>query len=156
MYFRGRSSHTLDEKGRIAIPARFKEVMDKRREDCLVITNHEKCLWGFMRAEWKAIEDSIAELSIFDRNAEEVIHFLISGAVECPLKSGRITIPLNLRKFAGFGKEVVLIGRLNFFEIWDAERWEEKFAISKVEFSSAQKALADLGVGFKLTSQTSQ
>ena len=146
MYFKGRSSHTLDEKGRIAIPARFKEAMEKRNEDCLVITNHDKCLWGFMRAEWKAIEDRIAGLSIFDQNAEEVIHYFISGAVECPLKSGRITIPLNLRKFACLEKDIVLIGGLKRFEIWAAERWEEKFAISKAEFSSAQKALAGLGI----------
>ena len=146
MYFRGRSTHTLDEKGRIAIPARFKEVMDKRSEDCLVITNHDKCLWGFMRAEWKAIEDRIAGLSIFDQNAEEVIHYFISGAVECPLKGGRITIPLNLRKFAGFEKEIVLVGSLKRFEIWAAERWEEKFSIAKAEFSSAQKALSGLGI----------
>lgn len=143
MYFRGRSTHTLDEKGRIAIPARFKDVMDKRNEDCLVITNYDRCLLGFMRAQWKIIEDRIAGLSIFDQNAEEVIHYFISGAVECPLKSGRITIPLNLRKFACFEKDVVLIGSLTRFEIWAAERWEEKFAISKSEFFSAKEALKE-------------
>ena len=142
MHSIGRTTHTLDEKGRIAIPASFKEVMDKRSEDCLIITNYDRCLWGFMRTEWKAIEDYIAEFSMFDQDAEDVIHYFISGAVECPLKGGRITIPLNLRKFAGFEKEIVIVpSSRKKIEFWAAERWEEKYSIAKANFMPAIKNL---------------
>lgn len=141
--FRGRSRHNLDSKGRLAIPARFKEVLDQDGEDgkSVVITNHDHCLWAFSKNDWRVIEEEASKLPKFDRNANTYLRYFISGAVECPIKQKRITIPPDLREIAGLRKEVVLVGGLNRFEIWDREQWEKAFEGAKAGFSDASQNL---------------
>ena len=74
--FRGRSKHTLDEKGRLAIPARFKQILKQKEESCLVVTNHLNCLWAFAKDDWRIIEEKAANLSLMDS------HLFSSGSVE--------------------------------------------------------------------------
>lgn len=144
--FRGRSKHTLDEKGRLAIPARFREVLKKKNEHCLVLTNHFNCLWAFASEDWRIIEDSAANLSLFDRAVNTYRRYFISGAQECPLKQGRITIPPDLREIAGLKKDLVLVGELKLFEIWEKERWEEEFERAKSSFPEVSQSLSELGI----------
>ncbi|MBN2123704.1 MAG: division/cell wall cluster transcriptional repressor MraZ [Deltaproteobacteria bacterium] len=144
--FRGRSKHTLDEKGRLAIPARFKEVLNSRRETVLVLTNHDNCLWAFASEDWRSIEERAAGLSLFDKAVNTYRRYFISGAQECAMKQGRITIPPDLREIAGLKKEVVLVGELKLFEIWDREKWEEEFERVKASFPDASQALSELGI----------
>ena len=144
--FRGRSKHTLDEKGRLAIPARFKEVLGSKGDGCLVLTNHFNCLWAFARDDWRVIEEKAASLSLFDRAASTYRRYFISGAHECPIKQGRITIPPDLREIAELKKEVVLVGELKLFEIWDKGRWEEEFERAKSSFPEVSQALSELGI----------
>jgi MraZ protein len=143
--FRGRSRHTLDIKGRLAIPARFRETLDHRSDDCLVVTNYDICLWAFAREDWRVIEEKAVHLPQFDRNVNTIFRYFISGAVECPIKQGRITIPPDLREIGGLRKEVVLVGELKRFEIWDKERWEEEFQRAKEKFPDASQSLSELG-----------
>ena len=144
--FRGRSKHNLDEKGRLAIPARFKEVMNNTNDQCLVLTNHFSCLWAFLRDDWKVIEEKAASLSLFDRAVDTYRRYFISGAQECPLKQGRVTIPPDLREIAGLKKEVVLVGELKMFEIWDREKWEKEFERAKATFPEVSQSLSELGI----------
>ena len=144
--FRGRSKHTLDDKGRLAIPARFKAILKNRSDHCLVLTNHYNCLWAFARDDWRAIEEKAAELSLFDRNVGAYRRYFISGAQECPLKQGRITIPQDLREIAGLKKDVVVVGELKLFEIWDKEKWEEEFERAKADFPEISQSLSELGI----------
>jgi len=144
--FRGRSRHTLDEKGRLAIPARFKEFLNQREDDCLVLTNHLNCLWAFARDDWNKIEEKAAELSLFDRAVNTYRRYFISGAQKCAMKQGRITIPPDLREIAGLRKEVVLVGELKLFEIWDRERWEEEFHRARKSFLEDSQILSELGI----------
>ena len=144
--FRGRSKHTLDEKGRLAIPARFKEVLKHKEETCLVVTNHLHCLWVFAKDDWRIIEEKAANLSLMDSAVNTYRRYFISGAQECHLKQGRITIPPDLREIAGLDKEVVLVGELKLFEIWDRERWEEEFKRAMDSFPEASQALIELGI----------
>jgi len=144
--FRGRSRHTLDEKGRLAIPARFKEVLNKKEDECLVLTNHYNCLWAFSHDDWKVIEEKAAGLSLFDRAVNTYRRYFISGAQECPLKQGRITIPPDLREIAELKKEVVLVGELKLFEIWDKEKWDEEFEKAKCSFPEVSQSLSELGI----------
>ncbi len=144
--FRGRSRHTLDSKGRLAIPARFREVMEQRADDCLVVTNHDTCLWAFAREDWRVIEEKAAGLPQFDRAVNTYLRYFISGAVECPIKQGRITIPIDLRQIAGLNKEVVLVGELKRFEIWEKDRWEEEFQKAKKDFPVVSQSLSELGI----------
>ena len=123
--FIGRSSHTLDSKGRLIIPSRFMEVMRKKGEDTLVITNHEECLFVFARDDWERIQKKAANLPLFDPIAQAYLRYFVSGAEYCQIKNKRITIPHNLRKMAGIEKEVVLVGAIKRFEIWDIQKWNE-------------------------------
>ena len=104
--FRGRSRHNLDNKGRLAIPARFKEVLSQKDDDCLVVTNQDACLWAFAREDWQGIEEKAANLPQFDRAASTYLRYFISGGVECPIKQGRITIPPDLREIGGLKKSL--------------------------------------------------
>ncbi|MBW1996584.1 MAG: division/cell wall cluster transcriptional repressor MraZ [Deltaproteobacteria bacterium] len=144
--FRGRSKHTLDEKGRLAIPARFKEVLNSKGDQCLVLTNHFNCLWAFSRGDWRTIEEKAAQLSLFDKAVNTYRRYFISGAQECPIKQGRITIPPDLREIAGLKKEVVLVGELKLFEIWDREMWEQEFERAKESFPDVSQSLSELGI----------
>jgi MraZ protein len=144
--FRGRSKHSLDEKGRLAIPARFKEVMNSKDDHCLVLTNHFNCLWAFSSDDWRVIEERAAELSLFDRAVNTYRRYFISGAQECHMKAGRITIPPDLREIAGLSKEVVLVGELKLFEIWDKEKWEEEFSRARESFPEVSQSLSELGI----------
>lgn len=144
--FRGRSRHTLDTKGRLAIPARFKEILTQRDEDYLVVTNHDTCLWAFAREDWRVIEEKAANLPQFDHAVNTYLRYFISGAVECPIKQGRITIPIDLREIAGLSKEVVLVGELKRFEIWEKTKWEEEFERAKVRFPEVSQTLSELGI----------
>ena len=144
--FRGRSRHTLDEKGRLAIPARFKEFLNQKEDDCLVLTNHLNCLWAFARDDWNNIEEKAAELSLFDRAVNTYRRYFVSGAQKCAMKQGRITIPPDLREIAGLSKEVVLVGELKLFEIWDKEKWEEEFHRARKSFLEDSQILSELGI----------
>ena len=132
--FNGRSKHNLDAKGRLAIPSRFKEALKGEAGDCLVLTNHFNCLWAFTREDWRAYEEKVAGLSDLDPDASKYIRYFISGAQECPLKQGRITIPPDLRETAGLKKEVVLAGAMKKFEIWDREKWDVEFKQDQKDF----------------------
>jgi len=145
-FFEGRSRHTLDEKGRLAIPARFREVLDRKGDSALVVTNLNKSLVAFARDDWQKIKDKAVNLPLFDNAATIYLRYFISGAVECPLKQNRILIPPDLRGLAGLKKEVVLVGHLTRFEIWDKVKWEEEFERVKESFPEASQSLSDLGI----------
>ena len=145
-YFEGRSRHTLDEKGRLAIPARFREILKRKSDSFLVVTNLNDCLVAFARDNWQTIKEKAVNLPLFDSAANIYIRYFISGAIECPLKQGRILIPSNLRELAELSKEVVLVGHLTRFEIWDKVKWEEEFERVKESFPEASQSLSDLGI----------
>jgi MraZ protein len=145
-FFEGRSKHTLDEKGRLAIPARFREILKKRGDSSLVVTNLSSCLVAFARDDWQKIKEKAVSLPLFDSAANTYIRYFISGAIECPLKQGRILISPDLRELAGLKREVVLVGHLTRFEIWDKARWDEEFEKVKETFPGISQSLTDLGI----------
>ena len=145
-FFEGRSRHTLDEKGRLAIPARFREVLNQKSDSSVVVTNLNNCLVAFAREDWQKIKDKAVDLPLFDNAATIYLRYFISGAVECPLKQNRILIPPHLRGLAGLKKEVVLVGHLMRFEIWDRVKWEDEFERVKESFPDASQSLSDLGI----------
>jgi len=144
--FRGRSKHFLDEKGRLAIPARFREVLLTRSSNVLVLTNHDNCLWAFAQDDWRIIEENAAKLPQLELAVNTYLRYFISGAQECVIKQGRITIPPDLREISGLKKEVVLVGGLKLFEIWDRERWEAEFERAKKSFAEVSQSLHGLGI----------
>ncbi|HUU41810.1 MAG TPA: division/cell wall cluster transcriptional repressor MraZ [Desulfatiglandales bacterium] len=144
--FEGRSRHTLDEKGRLAIPARFKEILTMRGDSSLVVTNLNTCLVAFARDDWQKIKEKAINLPLFDSAANIYFRYFVSGAIECPLKQGRILIPPDLRELGGLKKEVMLVGHLTRFEIWDKDRWEKEFERVKKSFPEISQSLSNLGI----------
>jgi MraZ protein len=144
--FEGRSRHSLDEKGRLAIPARFREILKRKADSSLVVTNLNNCLVVFARDDWQKIKEKAVNLPLFDSAANIYIRYFISGAIECPLKQGRILIPSNLRELAELNKEVVLVGHLTRFEIWDKTKWEKEFEKDKKAFQGISQSLSDMGI----------
>lgn len=145
--FRGRFEHTIDSKGRVSIPAKFRELLAEKYDERLIITNFDRCLVAYPYEEWRVLEERISSLSIVKKEVKAFQRFFISGAVECPIdKLGRVLIPPTLRSYAQLEKNVVFAGMLKRFEIWSKERWVEEIKRSEEDFESMAAALADLGL----------
>ncbi|MBA2468945.1 MAG: division/cell wall cluster transcriptional repressor MraZ [Chloroflexia bacterium] len=119
--FLGSHTHNLDTKGRLAIPARFRDEL----ADGLVLTRgFDKCIALYSLAAWETLAGRINELSIADANVRQFRRMVFSEAVDVQLDSqGRILVPAPLRDFAGIEREVVVIGVHSSLEIWSPDRW---------------------------------
>lgn len=145
--FRGRSIHTLDAKGRIRIPTRFRDTLKARYDDRLVITNLDRCLIAYPLQEWEIIEEKLGSLSLVRQDVKAFQRFFISGATECNFdKQGRILIPQTLREHASLEREVVLAGMLRSFEVWSKDLWDEEIKRAHDNFAEITTTLADLGI----------
>jgi len=145
--FRGRFEHTIDPKGRISIPSRFREVLRERYDERLIVTNLDGCLVSYPFKEWEILEQKASSLSMFKKEVKAFLRFFYSGATECPIdKLGRILIPPVLRDYAKLEKEVVLVGALKKIEIWSKSRWDRVIAGSPEDFEGISDVLAGLGL----------
>ena len=126
MIFRGRYEYAIDPKGRVNIPSRFREQVSESGRDSIIITNYSGCIYAYPSGEWERIEEKLAsKVSSVNRKKNAFVRFFVGGAVEVvPDKQGRILIPPSLRSYAGLGRDVVILGMPNRFEIWDRERWD--------------------------------
>ena len=122
--FRGRSDQTIDDKGRIIMPAKFREVLGKRNDPTIMLTNLDMCLIAYPADEWAEVERKILSRPNTSAAVKNFKRFLIGGVSECCLdKQGRILVPPSLKKYAQLEKNVVIVGLINHFEIWNAERY---------------------------------
>ncbi|NVM23256.1 MAG: division/cell wall cluster transcriptional repressor MraZ [Desulfobacterales bacterium] len=125
--FRGSSFHNLDPKGRLIIPARFRDALKQSSVDGIMVSKMDRALFCYSFEQWHKLEERIANLAVKSDNMRRFRRIFIGGAFECQLdKQGRILIPPSLRQYAGLGKEVVLVGVLEHFEIWSRESWIEE------------------------------
>jgi len=124
--FIGRYDYSIDHKGRLNIPAKFRKLMDPDSQETFVITlGLEGCLFCFPLSEWTLIEAKLRELSITQKRTRFFVRTLTSHASDSRIDSqGRITIPQQLLQLAEVNKEVVIIGVLNRIEIWAPARYE--------------------------------
>jgi MraZ protein len=145
--FRGRFEHTIDSKGRISIPAKFRELLAEKYEERVMITNFDRCLVAYPFEEWKSIEEKISSLSMVKKEAKAFQRFFVSAAMECPIdKLGRILIPPTLRSYAQLEKDVVFAGMIKKFEIWGKDRFLEEIQKAEENFEGIAETLADLGL----------
>ncbi len=145
--FRGRFEHTIDFKGRVSIPAKFRELLSEKYDDHIIITNFDRCLVAFPYEEWRNVEDKISSLSMVKKEVKAFQRFFISGATECPIdKLGRVLIPPTLRDYALLEKDVVFAGMGKMFEIWSRERWTEEIKRAEENFEGMRESLANLGI----------
>ncbi|OGT64099.1 MAG: cell division/cell wall cluster transcriptional repressor MraZ [Gammaproteobacteria bacterium RIFCSPLOWO2_02_FULL_47_50] len=126
--FRGCSTLSVDNKGRLAVPSRYRERLICLANGNLILTLNplDRSLWLYPLPEWELIESKLAELSDFDRQGRRAKQMMRGYATDCQLDSqGRILIPHELREYASLGKHAVILGQGNKFEIWDEKGWKE-------------------------------
>lgn len=126
--FRGATKVTLDAKGRMAIPTRYRERLAARCDGHLVATvDRDYCLLIYPLPDWEEIERKLVRLPALDRKSRRLQRLMVGYATELDLDGhGRILLPKELREFAGLEKQTLLIGQGNKFELWDEARWNEK------------------------------
>ena len=121
--FMGEYNHTIDAKGRLIIPSKFRELLG---EEFVLTKGLDGCLSIYPMDEWNAFEEKLRALPLTNKNARTFTRFFVAGATNCELdKQGRILIPQNLRQYAKLQKDLVIVGASNRAEIWDQEKWEQ-------------------------------
>lgn len=121
--FMGEYRHTVDTKGRLIIPAKFR---DELGPQFVITRGMDGCLFGYPLSEWNNLEEKLRQLPLTKKNARAFVRFFYSAATECEFdKQGRINIPKTLRTHAALDKKCVVVGVSNRFEIWSEERWNE-------------------------------
>ena len=125
--FRGSSNHTIDAKGRIIVPARYRKLIKDGDRSGVMISRLDNSLVAFPMKEWIKIEKRILSLVEKSEYMRRFRRVFIGGASECPCdKQGRILIPPSLRKYAELEKKIVLVGVQDHFEIWSLKKWEKE------------------------------
>lgn len=141
--FMGEYNHTIDTKGRLIIPSKFRETLG---EEFVVTKGLDGCLFVYDNAEWTAFEEKLKALPITNKDARQFVRFFLAGAAAVEVdKQGRILVPGVLREFAQLEKEVVLIGVASRVEIWSRERWEGTADYQDME--EIAEHMAELGLG---------
>lgn len=143
--FRGEYHHTMDEKGRIIIPAKFREGLG---ENFFVTRGLENSLFIYSQEAWENFEMKLQTLPMANKDARAFVRFFMSGVVECSLdKQSRILVPQNLRDYAQISKDAVFIGVLQRIELWDKERWEEYNRDDVLGVENIAEKMSELGLG---------
>ena len=145
--FRGRFDHTIDSKGRVSIPAKYRELLTEKYDDRLILTNFDRCIVAYPYEEWRTVEEKVASLSMVKKEVKAFQRFFISGATECPIdRLGRILVPPSLREYAQLERDVVFVGQVKKFEIWSKQRWGEEISRAEENFEGMAETLANLGL----------
>ena len=141
--FKGEYNHTVDTKGRLIVPSKFREALG---EMFVVTKGLDGCLFVYPNEEWQNIEDKFREIPLTTKDARKFSRFFFAGAADCEVdKQGRILLPAVLREFAAIQKEVVLVGVLNRIEIWSRERWLDENTYDDMD--EVAEHMAELGLG---------
>jgi len=140
----GEYQHNMDDKGRVIIPAKFREELGKK---FVATRGLDNCLFVYPMQEWSILEKKLTTLPITSKNARTFVRFFFSGATECELdKQGRISIPLNLREYGELKKEIVIIGLANRVEFWAKEKWDGFLSDAGDSYEEIAAAMEDLGI----------
>ena len=140
----GEYKHSLDGKGRVAIPAKFRE---KLETGAIVTRGLDNCLFLFAEAEWKVLAEKLVALPLAQANSRAFVRLMLSGAMDVEFDNqGRILIPDYLRKYAGIQKEVVVAGLYNRIEMWDASTWERYKQKTEGASEEIAEKLGELGI----------
>ncbi len=147
LMFIGTIEHTMDSKGRVSIPAKFRETLEKKFDDRLIITRGEESLDAYPVKIWQEFTDKVMALPQMRKDIMAFLRFYMGGAEECSIdKQGRILIPPALREYAGLNKDVVFVGISRRFEIWDKKKWEASYKKIVETIQLYKDSLATLGI----------
>lgn len=139
--FMGEYQHNIDAKGRMIVPAKFREELG---QTFVVTRGLDECLFIYPMEEWKEVEIKLKKLPLTKKDARAFTRFFFSGATECEVdKQGRINLPQNLRTYASLEKECVVIGVSNRVELWAKDVWDTYFNESEESFAEIAENLMD-------------
>ena len=141
--FMGEYNHTIDAKGRLIIPAKFRESLG---DEFVITKGLDGCLFVYTDEEWQNFENKLRTLPLTNKNARQFTRFFLAGAAACEVdKQGRILIPQVLREFASLEKEVVLVGVANRVEICSRTRWQESMEAYDDDMDEVAENMEELG-----------
>jgi MraZ protein len=142
--FIGQYSHTLDDKGRLSVPVKFRDYLS---EGLVVTRGLDRSLFLYTKREWGQLAAKLAALPLSKSDTRAFARLMLAGAMEADIDaSGRVTIPTYLREYANLKKRVVVTGLFNRLEIWDEENWNEYCAKTEREGNEIAERLGDQGV----------
>ena len=138
----GEYSHSLDQKGRLIMPAKLRQDIG---EKFILTKGLDGCLFAFSQNEWINFEEKLKQLPLSDKNARNFVRFFLSGATECEIdKQGRFLIPNNLREAGKLEKDVIIIGVGTRLEIWNKEIWQK--CDEEISAEEIAENMANLGI----------
>ncbi|MFA6547687.1 MAG: division/cell wall cluster transcriptional repressor MraZ [Candidatus Magasanikbacteria bacterium] len=142
--FIGEYAHNLDDKGRLAIPVKFRRDLSK---GAVVTRGLDNCLFLYTKTEWEKLAEKLATLPFSQSNSRAFSRLMLAGAMEVEIdKQGRVVLPEYLREFAGLKKNVVLAGLYNRAEIWDEAKWKAYKTTTETNSNEIAEKMAELGV----------
>lgn len=142
--FIGEYKHNLDDKGRLAVPAKFRTILKK---GAVVTRGLDNCLFLYPKEEWEKIAGKLANLPVSQSKARAFSRLMLAGAMDVNIDSqGRINLPEYLRSYAAIGKKAVIAGLYDRLEIWDENNWAKYKSGAEKESANIAEALGDLGV----------
>lgn len=142
--FIGEYTHNLDDKGRLAVPKKFRADLTR---GAVVTRGLDNCLFLYTKAEWKKLADKLAALPFAQANTRAFARLMLAGAMDVSTdKQGRIILPEYLRSYAGLNKEVIVAGLYNRLEIWDKKKWSTYTKKTEAQSNQIAEQLTELGV----------
>lgn len=144
--FLGEYNHSIDAKGRLIVPAKFREELGN---DFIVTKGLDGCLYIYPNKEWEEFEKKLSALPMGKSDIRKMVRFFLSSAVQAEIdKQGRILIPAAHRKYAGIEKDVLFAGVGKKIEIWSIEKWEETATFDYEDMDEVAERMSDLGIDF--------
>lgn len=142
--FIGEYQHTIDNKGRVIMPSKFREDLGS---NFIMTKGLDNCLFVYPIEEWQVLEEKLRSLPLTNRDARAFVRFFFAGATECILdKQGRVLIPGNLREHAKLIKDAVIIGVAARIEIWSKEEWTAYNEDDSLSYDNIAEKMAELGI----------
>jgi MraZ protein len=142
--FYGEYSHTIDDKGRLSVPAKFREHLER---GVVATRGLDTCLFLYRVDDWHVLAEKLASLPLSDKNSRAFARLMLAGAWDAKLDSqGRVLVADYLREYAGLGKHVTVTGLHNRIEVWAEDAWYAYRTSSEQKSDAIAAAMTDLGV----------
>lgn len=142
--FIGEHAHSVDEKGRVSIPAKYR---DQLSEGVVVTRGLDHCLWLYTKQGWEKIAERLADLPISQQKSRAFARLMLAGAWDAEIDSqGRVVLPEYLRKYAGLSKHVIIAGLYDRVEIWDEDSWQEYSKKTQEDSNEIAEGMSELGI----------
>jgi MraZ protein len=151
LLFSGNFHHVVDAKGRVSVPASFRDVVQVSGNVSVFVTRHPlstpRCLEAYPTAAWQEFSEKLLKLNRFDQNVTKLEHLFVGSAHRCDIDNqGRILIPATLREWANLGKDVVFVGASDRFRIFDRRAWDEALDDAAATFKANPDLLARMNL----------